>query len=159
MRPRLGMRSLLQLKSANRPATTTPRNQSAFQKPDCMPRASPCCPAKKFYVTPLGEARRQPPLKQQPEAHCCSRTSAASNVYGAFESSHAEQRTGLYLAGGKKLAGCDFFPFSELRAQHLDAAALRRDLEALVRNFNHFADLSLHRTAGAHRVLACIEDL
>ena len=71
----------------------------------------------------------------------------------------AEQRSGLDVARGKKLCGCDFFPIAELGAQHLDAAALGRDLEGLLRRFNDFADFSLDRAEGADGQLARVEDL
>jgi len=71
----------------------------------------------------------------------------------------AEKRSGLDLASGEELAGCDFFPVTELGAQHLDAPALSGDLKGLFRGFDHFADLAFHRAEGADRQFARVEDL
>src|SRR2546421_11705898 len=65
----------------------------------------------------------------------------------------------LDLAARDKLGRRDFFAFAELRAQHFDTSALRGHLEALVRDFNHFADLALHGAESAHGVLARIKEL
>jgi len=71
----------------------------------------------------------------------------------------AEDRAGLDCARGKQLRGGEFLAIAELGAQHFDAAALSADLEALVGQFDYFADLALDRTERAHRMLAGVEDL
>src|SRR5438309_2229828 len=82
-----------------------------------------------------------------------------TRLLGSGADSVPERCSGLDLTRGHELRGGDFFPLAELGAQHFDAPALGAHLEALVRNFNHFADLALHRAEGAHQVLARIEDL
>src|SRR5205809_8123222 len=82
-----------------------------------------------------------------------------TRLLGSGADSVPEYSSRLDLTRGHELRGSDFFRLAELGAQHLDAPALGAHLEALVRNFNHFADLALHRAEAAHRMLARIEDL
>src|SRR5436190_23632949 len=131
--------------------TARPRNQSVFQKPDFITlRRSPC---------PCRNQRRTIPLKTAGSRALLQSNISRVKCLRGFWASAAEQRSRLDVARGKKLRGCDFFPIAELGAQHLDAAALGRDLEGLLRRFNDFADFSLDRAEGADRQLARVEDL
>src|SRR6185503_17519069 len=70
-----------------------------------------------------------------------------------------QDRSRFYRPACKQLSRRDFLAVAELRAQHFDAPALRRDLERLVGDFDHFADFSLDGAEGSHRMLARVEDL
>src|SRR5574341_2415837 len=113
-------------------STNAPSSESAFQSPDFKPT-----------------------LPLIPGPHCCSLMREESTIYR----SNSKYCPRLDPASGKQFSGREFFPVAELRAQHFDAPALGRDLKALVRNFDHFADLALDRPEGAHRMLARVEDL
>src|SRR5574341_1597218 len=96
-----------------------------------------------------------PPLPLIPGPHCCSLMREESTIYR----SNSKYCPRLDRPSGKQFSGRDFFAVAELGAQHLDAAALGRNLKALVRDFHHLADLALDRAERAHRMLARVEDL
>src|SRR4026208_86301 len=96
---------------------------------------------RSINASPLPDAGKNRISKSAPPAYPWG---ALLQPYARIVNDLAEQlrasgpqyRAGFYRPACKQFSRRDFLAIAQLRAQHFDAPALRRDLEGLVRDFN-----------------------
>src|SRR5881394_2527685 len=101
----------MELKSANAATTTTPRNQSAFQKPACTARPLPALVPQKILRYDPSRKPRRARGHNSPENRTLRRIVAVEHqprqmltrLCGRTTRSGPEQRAGLDLSRGEKL--------------------------------------------------------